>query len=154
MKRRKRFLEGFGFILGSLIALFFIWYAYFVLKKASLLFAIFASLFFGSGLLAGPMLLTVRHDESRWFAVDFRYLNRWQNVVLAIGALIFAICSLWFAISREIDLFFEETFGREFPYLVFRMACVIGFFYSCWHAFLKFRQAFHVGESGDSSENR
>ena len=139
----KRVMEGVGLFLGSLIALFFIWYVYFVLKRASLSAAIFASLFFGAGLLAGPVLLTIRQDSPRWFVIDFEHLSKGQGALVAVGALMFAVSFLWVAVSQEIRVFFEQNFGNGISYLFFRAITVVGFFYFSWQSFTRLKHVFH-----------
>ena len=139
---RKRVVEGISLILGSLTCLFFIWYAHFVLKRTPLVFTVFASLFFGSGLLAGSVALKTPYDDPRWFIVNPQHLTPCQNITLAVGGLIFAICSLWFAWSQDIREFIEKIVGGGQAYLLFKVICIVGFFYFSWHAWLKFKHAF------------
>lgn len=136
---RKRVLEGVSLILGSLLALFFIWYAYFVLRRAALSSAIFASLFFGSGLLAGPMLLTLKHDNVRWFTVDPTHLSKNQNLILAVGAAIFAICFVWLAVSQEVSIFVQQTVKEDVLYFLIKATFVVGALYATWQSVLRFK---------------
>lgn len=138
---RRRLMEGVSLLLGSAIALFFTWYAYFVLKRAPLSLTIFASLFLGCGLLVGFLSLTLKYDEPRWFRVDPKRLTRSQNFTLGIGGVIFAICSLWLAVSIEVGAFLQATFRSVAGYLLLKVAFVIAFFYFAWQAVLKFQHA-------------
>ncbi len=134
MTPKKRLVEGYALILGGLAGLVLVWYGYGVLKKATLSQAIFVGLFFGSGLLVGVVYLTAKHSDLRWFTLDPRDLDKNQNLVLGIGALLLAVCSLWLAVASGIPVIFGGVVGKIF--------LVIGFFYFGWHAWLKLQQAF------------
>ena len=132
---KKRLLEGLILLAGGLIGLIFVWYGHLILRKATLAQAILGSLIALSCILAGLTSLTLKHDHARWFIVDSAQLTRGQNILLAIGGLIFAICSLWLAVTRDIP-----TLGGVGGKLVL----VVGFFYFGFHAFRNFKRAFRA----------
>ena len=143
--RGKSLLEDMFLIAGSLTGLALVWYGFFVLRKATLPQAIFASLAFGSGVLAGLVGLTVKRDEPRWFIIDWRRLSRRQSFLMGIGGLMLAIYSLWLVLSGEIPIL-----GG----IVGKLMLVLGFFYFCWQSFLRFKHAFREGTERKAIEGK
>ena len=136
--RGKNLLEDVFLIAGSLTGLALVWYGFFILRKLTISQAIFISLFFFGGVLAGLVGLTVKRDEPRWFIIDWRRLSRRQSFLMGIGGLMLAICSLWLVLSGEIPIL-----GG----IVGKLMLILGFFYFCWQSFLRFQHAFHRTEN-------
>ena len=101
-RSRKRLLEGLLLIVGGLAGLVIVWYGYFTLQKATLSEAVLGTLFCGSCILAGLVALTLKDPGTRWFIVDAKHLSTTQSYLLATGALLFAVCSLWLAVQKDI----------------------------------------------------
>ena len=124
---RKR-LAALGLVLGSLVALIPVWYAYLVLQRATIYLTILATLALASCALAGIVYLIAERYEERWFVLNPEHLGRGQNLMLAIGGLILAVCSLWAAMSPDVSAFLHGGFGNDLSYALAKVIIVVGFF--------------------------
>lgn len=105
-KEVQRRLGDLSALVGSLVFVVLIWYAYVSERTSNLALVILITLFFGACALINGVAITAKKYEEFWFGYGRipKDLNWSQNLLLTIGKILFMVAWIWMALGNTIKI--------------------------------------------------